>query len=561
MREVIQDGISTWTGWHWWLRNAALASAVMLAGAVLFLISVGVGLFALTTPLWPVAVVFVYPAWRGYCLFVENMSVFEKRFSSAPGQARLGTLKDLQNARLVRGQNRSQDIKCGCEGSEKVYYRGPRHILTVGPTRSGKGVRLLIPNLEHLKRSVVVIDPKGGEAAAVTANARRRLGQVIIINPFGCLTDIRPDLKSSGFNPLIDPSFHADDIEFFSRAASIGEAMVSKESKHVAEHWTNRARSLATATIMFAKLTETSLARATMGDILEMLSSPLQSREGMSLLKLARQMHEHKHREMARLAGQFIREKGNELGDVVSTLHGQISSLNDKALVVDMAKHPMVGDQPFDFGMLKERLMTVYVILPEDKLQTHAVWVRLIISNALNALMRGVPGKIRPLLMLDEIGNLRHLQPLEVASSMAAGKGLQLWTVWQSIGQIIKSYDDEGLDAFMSGAGVLNAFAPGHDLKTARFLSERAGMRTAVIRGYSASPKDPSAIQKSDHPHGFPLLRPEEISAMPEGMLLSFIEPFSGPLKLQAPGYFETKHSGLDPNPYFKKQEKTSWII
>jgi type IV secretion system protein VirD4 len=571
MQEAIQRGISTWTGWHWWLRNAALSSAVMLAGAVLFLISVGVALFALTTPLWPVAVVFVYPAWRGYCIFVENMSAFERRFSSAPGQARLGTRKDLQNARLIGGKDRSQDIYCGCDGREKVYYSGPKHIMTIGPTRSGKDTRLLIPNLKHLRRSIVVIDPKG-EDAAITARYRAKLGPVLIINPCGVLyKDCDKDdnwkqvdldnpkknpfwfMKSCGFNPLMDPAFRPSHQKFFGRASHAAEAMVRKEGENVSQHWVVRARALAAATMMYAKLTQTPEAIATMDDILEMLSAPLQSKTGPSLLKLAQLMHAHPHREMARLAGQFLRDKGNELGDVVSTLHGQISALNDKTFVADMAKHPSIDGKPFHFGMLKERIITVYIILPTDSFVSHAVWLRLLISNALNSLMKDeriTEGSIRPLLMLNEIGNLGHLQPLETASSMGAGKDLTVWHIWQDVGQVIKTYREEGLDSFRGGAGVLNAFSPGNDTKTAQLLSERCGMKTAVIRGYSASPKDPTAMQKSDHPHGFPLLRPEEISAMPEGTLLSFIEPFSGPLKLQVPMF---NPAGLDPNPYFKK--------
>jgi type IV secretion system protein VirD4 len=338
----------------------------------------------------------------------------------------------------------------------------------------------------------------------------------------------------------------------------MGEAILPQESEHVSQHWILRARLLSTATLMYAKLTETSSAQATMDDVLEMLSWPPYSKDEKekTLSKLVRLMHAHPHRGVARLAGQFIRDSGKEFEDVLSTLHGHIAPLND--MVADMAKHPMVGGKPFHFGMLKEQLITVYIIVPTGKLVTYSVWLRLIISNAINALMGDKPGKIQPLLMLNEAGNLGYLQPLEAAINTAAGKGLKIWSLWQSSGQILELYGKEGLDAFLGSAGAWNAFAPGNDMDTADLLSRRCGMRTAVIRSYSQSKED--AQHKSDQPIGFPLLRAEEISAMPEGALLSFIEPFSGPLKLQAPGYFETKHSGLDPNPYYRKQGEILWL-
>ena len=66
----------------------------------------------------------------------------------------------------------------------KIVYEGERHVLLFGPNGTGKGTRFLIPNLLSIKdRSIVVIDPKG-ELAAVTADYRRTVGDVVMLNPF-----------------------------------------------------------------------------------------------------------------------------------------------------------------------------------------------------------------------------------------------------------------------------------------------------------------------------------------------------------------------------------------
>ncbi len=135
---------------------------------------------------------------------------------------------------------------------DKILYGGDQHVLVFGPNGKGKGTRVLMPNLlQSSGSSIVVVDPKG-ELAAVTAAYRRKLGRVVILNPFGVLAD-RPGyehLKSDGFNPLAamsstSPSFNAD-------AARLADALVRVEGSD--PHWTQSARALIAALIMFVVL-------------------------------------------------------------------------------------------------------------------------------------------------------------------------------------------------------------------------------------------------------------------------------------------------------------------
>lgn len=70
------------------------------------------------------------------------------------------------------------------KGAPLLRYDGPAHLLTLAPTRSGKGVGAIIPNLLAADRSILVIDPKG-ENARITARARSRFGPVRVLDPFG----------------------------------------------------------------------------------------------------------------------------------------------------------------------------------------------------------------------------------------------------------------------------------------------------------------------------------------------------------------------------------------
>ena len=129
----------------------------------------------------------------------------------------------------------------------KIPYEGERHLLLFGPNGTGKGTRFLIPNLLSIKdRSIIVIDPKG-ELAAVTADYRRTIGDVVMLNPFDVL-----GLGSAGFNPLalLDPK----SPNFYDDAAAIGEALIKVEAKD--PHWSESAQGLMVALIMWEKPTK-----------------------------------------------------------------------------------------------------------------------------------------------------------------------------------------------------------------------------------------------------------------------------------------------------------------
>lgn len=82
------------------------------------------------------------------------------------------------------------------KGGQLLRYAGQAHLLTIAPTRSGKGVGAIIPNLLTADRSVLCIDPKG-ENARITARTRARFGPVYVLDPFSVSGQ-----PSATFNPL-----------------------------------------------------------------------------------------------------------------------------------------------------------------------------------------------------------------------------------------------------------------------------------------------------------------------------------------------------------------------
>ncbi len=124
-----------------------------------------------------------------------------------------------------------------------MRYSGPARLLTIAPTRSGKGVGAIIPNMLTADRPIICVDPKG-ENAAITARAREGFGPVHVLDPFG--VSGRP---GAHFNPLagLDPN----SVDVGEEAALIAEALVHDPPNQVSEaHWNEETKALLTGFIL-----------------------------------------------------------------------------------------------------------------------------------------------------------------------------------------------------------------------------------------------------------------------------------------------------------------------
>jgi type IV secretion system protein VirD4 len=420
----------------------------------------------------------------------------------------------------------------------EVRYRDNIHVVTIGPTGSGKGTGLIIPNLSGLKRSIFIIDPKG-EAAAVTARARARLGRVIPINPFNVLADTLPHLQSQGFNALtlLDP--RSDN--FPDDASGIAEALVRVEGSE--PHWSASAQDLVSALVMWECMMKGHA--ASLGNVRKMLTEPFvkENDQPIGLFRTVLEMLESGYEPLVAKAGRFVRATNEMLG-VISTAMTQTRFVDSPPIKRDMS------GAGFDFADMKREIITVYLILPADRLETHANYLRLVVTSALRALLRSPPSSTLPpvLVMLDEFAQLGYLPPIENAMGIAKGFGVQLWPFLQDLNQLHALYKDRW-QTFIGNAGVVTAFAP-RDLFTAKYLSDMCGQKTVNVKSRSQTDQGQSSWNES--PHGFPLFRPEDLMKMPPGMMLCLaagVDPFFA----MANGYWETSYGrDLDPNPYFR---------
>ena len=340
-----------------------------------------------------------------------------------------------------------------------MYYGGPRHLLTVAPTRSGKGTCSIIPNLLTLQRSVICMDPKG-QNAAVTMRSRASVTETFLINPFN-----EHDLGTSRFNPIAQ--FRIDDPNVFADVGSLAEALILTEGKD--PHWPDSARNL--IALLILHLVATKPGKATLPEIRDILGMPDEL-----LVKEIGVMARSCYPFIAELAGQFLGAT-NEIKNIVSTARTQTKFLSDP-LLKDPKTGVLTGDD-FRLADFKKRLSTLYVILPSRHIASYARLLRLITVSAIDQLT-ATTGGINTVLMLDEFKMLGHLSAVENAFSLAAGYNLQIWPFIQNLNQLREVYGETAYLDFISGCGVIQFFAP-NDEFTAEFVSKRIGDYTQFV--------------------------------------------------------------------------------
>lgn len=476
--------------------------------------------------------------------------------------------------------------------THKIRHGGEQHTLIFGKNGAGKGTRILVPNLlQNVGASVVVVDPKG-ELAAITAPFRRTLGPVAILNPFGVLTDWRgyEDLKSCGYNPLaaLDP----DSPDLNTKASQLGDALIKVEGKE--PHFPESARALVAALIMFTVMEARRSGRTpTMARVRELIcmasAAPAAENnfEGVGLPKLALDMmrrnvektwRESNLTALRNKLSQFI-DWNREISSIASTAKIQTEPFDDWYVANDMKKDGI------DFRELKRRPCTVYIVLPPEMMQRHARWLRLVLTAALQSVLRARrPNEPRVYFWMDEFFMLGHLEIIETTWAAVRGYGISMMPILQDMNQLKKLYPATW-ETFVGMAGAVGHFGP-NDMTTAEYLSRRGGDLTREVEsltrttGTSSTFGDSSSVNSGIGPNGettgssegfnssvnysnseaiarakqkAALLTPNRIMGLPPGFMLYTVDGLSSLIPAYAPPYYDIRQckARARQNPYF----------
>ena len=298
------------------------------------------------------------------------------------------------------------------------HTKGPAHLLTIAPTRSGKGVGTIIPNLLTANRSVICIDPKG-ENARATLRQREAFGPVHCLDPFGI-----SGRATARYNPL--DRLDAASLDLAEDAMTLADALVFDEQTSEA-HWNEKAKALIAGIILYV-VCHDDAAHRTLTRVRDYLTL---APDDFTALLTVMQASDGAGGLIARSANRHVSKSHREAAGVLSTAQRHTHFLDSPRIAL------VVAASDFAFADLKDNVATVFLILPPDRLDTYSRWLRLLVAQAINELARSPAKPSRPvLLLLDEFAALGRLQPVERAMGLMAGYGLQLWPILQDIHQL-----------------------------------------------------------------------------------------------------------------------------
>ena len=474
-RPVYQPPAFFW----WWFAYDAYSRDIFVEGAY---IAASGGIAA-------VAVAIAMSVWRAR----------EAKRVTTYGSARWAETKEVREAGLLGHDG----TLLGQWRDHYLRHDGPEHVLCFAPTRSGKGVGLVVPTLLTWSGSAIVHDIKG-ENWTLTAGWRARFGRVLLFDP--------TNAESAAYNPLLEVrrgEWEVRDVQ------NIPDVLVDPEGAlERRNHWEKTSHSLLLGAILHVLYAESD---KTLGGVANFLSDPRRPIE-TTLRAMMTTPHLGKggvHPVIASSARELLNKSDNERSGVLSTAMSFLGLYRDPVVAAvtrrcDWRIRDLVeGAAP----------ATLYLVVPPSDISRTKPLVRLILNQIGRRLTEELEPKRRRhrlLLMLDEFPALGRLDFFESALAFMAGYGLKSFLIAQSLNQIEKAYGQN--NSILDNCHVRVSFAT-NDERTAKRVSDALGTATEMraMKNYAGHRLSPwlGHLMVSRQETARPLLTPGEVMQLP----------------------------------------------
>ncbi|MBL8544544.1 MAG: type IV secretory system conjugative DNA transfer family protein [Hyphomonadaceae bacterium] len=408
----------------------------------------------------------------------------KKKPSEASGQGMRPEVNDLllgwqlDDRRDPMGFGAPRASEAAIQGETPILYGEDRHLLTIAPTGAGKGRGVIIPNLLRFEGSAIVIDPKG-ETWHVTHRRRKEMGQEVrLLDPFGAVSR-----KTDALNPF--DLFDRPGALLDADAEMLASLLAGDVGFHKEPFWDNWGRSLMAGVI--AAVAETaSKSERHFGRVREILMSD----DAVYNLAALIEGHENLNRLSKQNISSFLPITDQTRSGILSTAQSYLKVVNSDSALRSLSKSTISLD-----AVRRGDPMTIYIVIPPDKLESHGGLLRLWVG----ALMLTVMGrKRRPkrstLFLLDECAQLGEFGPLRQSMTLLRGYGLQVWPFFQDLSQLQRLYPKDWRTIF-NNAGVFQLFGVANHLMAKESSDLIGDISADTLR---AMPKDRQIIAVSN---------------------------------------------------------------
>ena len=463
----------------WWFAYDAYAREIFVEGAY---IAASGGIAA-------IVVAVTISVWRAR----------EAKKVTTYGSARWAEAHEVRQAGMLGHDG----VLLGRWHDDYLRHDGPEHVLCFAPTRSGKGVGLVVPTLLTWPGSAIVHDIKG-ENWTLTAGWRARFGRVLLFDP--------TNAQSAAYNPLLEVrrgEWEVRDVQ------NIADVLVDPEGAlERRNHWEKTSHSLLVGTILHVLYAEPD---KTLAGVANFLSDPKRPTETTlrAMMTTPHLGERGVHPVVASAARELLNKSENERSGVLSTAMSFLGLYRDPVVAAvtrqcDWRIRDLVeSGQP----------ATLYLVVPPSDISRTKPLVRLILNQIGRRLTEELESKRRRhrlLLMLDEFPALGRLDFFESALAFMAGYGLKAFLIAQSLNQIEKAYGQN--NSILDNCHVRVSFAT-NDERTAKRVSDALGTATEIrdAKNYAGHRLSPwlGHLMVSRQETARPLLTPGEVMQLP----------------------------------------------
>ena len=459
-----------WKLFEWWFFFGAYAPEVFDTG----------GAIAGASGMVAVGVAITMSVWRSR----------QTRLVTTYGSARWANAQDMRKAGLTQPAG----VFLGQHDRQYLRHEGPEHVLTFAPTRSGKGVGLVVPTLLSWPASAVVHDIKG-ENWQITAGWRSRFSHCLLFNP--------TDAKSAAYNPLLEVRRGAHEVR---DVQNIADILVDPEGAlEKRNHWEKTSHALLVGAILHVLYAGEDKTLRGVANFLSDPASPfeLTLHRMMTTPHLVNEEGSGPHPVVASAAREVLNKSDNERSGVLSTAMSFLGLYRDPTVAEVTSR----CDWRIADLIAAEHPVSLYLVVPPSDISRTKPLIRLILNQIGRHLTESLDGsdgiarRHKLLLMLDEFPALGRLDFFETALAFMAGYGIRSFLIAQSL-----------------NCHVRVTFAT-NDERTAKRISETLGTATELRaqRNYAGHRLAPwlGHLMVSRQETARPLLTPGEVMQLP----------------------------------------------
>ena len=447
------------------------------------------------------------------------------------GSARWALPREIRRAGLLTPKG----VFLGKVSRGYLRHDGPEHVMAFAPTRSGKGVGLVVPTLLTWQGSAVIHDIKG-ENWRLTAGWRARFSHCLMFNP--------TDRTSARFNPLLEVRKGAHEVR---DVQNIADILVDPEgSLDRRNHWEKTSHALLVGTILHVLYAEPDKTLAGVAAFLSDPKRPFEQtlRAMMTTNHLGTDEEPKAHPVVASAAREVMNKAANERSGVLSTAMSFLGVYRDPVVAETTSR----CDCRIADLMDAAHPVSLYLVVPPSDISRTKPLVRLVLNQIGRRLTESLDGgcgiarRHQLLMMLDEFPALGRLDFFESSLAFMAGYRIRAYLIAQSLNQIEKAYGPN--NSILDNCHVRVAFASNDD-RTAKRISDALGAATELrsVRNYAGHRLAPwlSHVMVSRQETARPLMTPGEVMQLPQDDALVMVSGLS-PIRAKKLRYFEDRN-------------------